>query len=204
MSGAADCFDLVKLAQLRRNLREQLQQFFPSVANNALYYNAFFPQSVQCFGIEGVGFVFDFTDGKGLPADAIHQHHHAETVSEASGVHDDVGFGRLREGFPDARPAQMAVDGLAATTVLRGELECPHNFLDVCAKIWAIENIHTTSCREPFTIDHNTMILFVGWVSEARATGTARAARKTQQVECRTYSIIGFLATQAVPVGYYA
>ena len=89
--------------------------------------------------------MFDFTDGKGLPADAIHQHHHAETVPEASGVHDDVGFGRLREGFPDARPAQMAVDGLAATTVLRGELECPHNFLDVCAKIWAIENIRLLS-----------------------------------------------------------
>ena len=113
----------MKLAQLRGNLREQLQQSFPPVANNALYCNAFFPQIVQRFGIEGVGFVFDFTDGKGLPADAIHQHHHAETVPEASGVHDDVGFGRLGEGFPDARPAQMAVDGLAATTVLlRGEL----------------------------------------------------------------------------------
>ena len=112
----------MKLAQLRGNLREQLQQSFPPVANNALYCNAFFPQIVQRFGMEGVGFVFDFTDGKDLPADAVHQHHHAETAPEASGVHDDVGFGRLREGFPDARPAQMAVDGLAATTVLRGEL----------------------------------------------------------------------------------
>ena len=122
MAITADGFDLMKLAQLRGNLREQLQQYFPPVANNALYCNAFFPQIVQRFGIEGVGFVFDFTDGKDLPADAVHQHHHAETAPEVSGVHDDVGFGRLREGFPDARPAQMAVDGLAATTVLRGEL----------------------------------------------------------------------------------
>ena len=112
----------MKLAQLCGNLREQLQQSFPPVANNALYYNAFSPQSVQRFGIKSVGFVFDFTDGKDLPADAVHQHHHAETAPEVSGVHDDVGFGRLREGFPDARPAQMAIDGLAATTVLRGEL----------------------------------------------------------------------------------
>ena len=48
--------------------------------------------------------------------------HHAEIAPEVSGVHDDVGFGRLREGFPDARPAQMAVDGFTATTVLRGKL----------------------------------------------------------------------------------
>jgi len=87
-----------------------------------LYLNAFFPKLVQRRGIQGVGFVFDFIDGQSLLADAVHQHHHAETAPEVSGVHDDVGFGRLREGFPDARPAQMAVDGLAATTVLRGEL----------------------------------------------------------------------------------
>ena len=127
----ADGFDLMKLAQLRGNLREQLQQSFPPVANNALYYNAFFPQIVQRFGIEGVGFVFDFTDGKGLPADAVHQHHHAETAPEVSGVHDDVGFGRLREGFLDARLA-MAVDGLAATTVLRDE---PGGSLLACAVV---------------------------------------------------------------------
>ena len=66
--------------------------------------------------------MFDFTDGKGLPADAVHQHHHAETAPEVSGIHDDVGFGKLREGFPDARLAQMAVDGLAATAVLCGKL----------------------------------------------------------------------------------
>ena len=112
----------MKLAQLRGNLREQLQQSFPPFANNALYCNAFFPQSVQCFGIEGVGLVFDLTDGKGLPADAVHQHHHTETAPEVCGIHDDVGFGRLREGFPDAHLAQMAVDGFTATTVLRGKL----------------------------------------------------------------------------------
>ena len=66
--------------------------------------------------------MFDFTDGKGLPADAVHQHHHAETAPEVSGVHDDVGFGRLRVAFPDLHLAQMAIDGLAATTVLRGKL----------------------------------------------------------------------------------
>ena len=60
----------MKLAQLRGNLREQLQQSFPPVANNALYCNAFFPQSVRYFGIEGVGLVFDFTDGKDLLTDA--------------------------------------------------------------------------------------------------------------------------------------
>jgi len=27
--------------------------------------------------------VFDLTDGKGLPADAVHQHHHTETAPEA-------------------------------------------------------------------------------------------------------------------------
>ena len=118
----ADGFDLMKLAQLRGNLREQLQQSFPPVANNALYYNAFFPQSVQCFGIEGVGLVFDFTDGQNLLADAIHQHHHAKITAEPGGVHDDVGFFRQRVVFPDLHLAQMAVDSLTVTTVLRGEL----------------------------------------------------------------------------------
>ena len=66
--------------------------------------------------------MFDLTDGKGLPADAVHQHHHTETAPEVCGIHDDVGFGRLREGFPDAHLAQMAVDGFTATTVLRGKL----------------------------------------------------------------------------------
>ena len=127
----ADGFDLMKLAQLRGNLREQLQQSFPPVTNNTLYYNAFFPQIVQCFGIKSVGFVFDFAHKQGLPADAVHQHHNTETAPEVSGVHDDVGFGRLREGFLDARLA-MAVDGLAATTVLRGE---PGGSLLACAVV---------------------------------------------------------------------
>ena len=45
---------------------------------------------------------------------------------------------------------------------------------------------------------HNTMILFVGWVSEGRATETARAAtsivraaRETQQSEYRTSPVVG-------------
>ena len=80
------------------------------------------PQIVQRVGIKSVGFVFDCTDAKGLPADAVHQYHHAETAPEIGGIHDDVGFGRLREGFPDAHLAQMAVDGFTATAVLRGEL----------------------------------------------------------------------------------
>jgi len=72
----------MKLVQLCGNFREQLQQSFPSVANHALYLNAFSPQIVQRVGIKSVGFVFDFTDGKGLTADAIHQYHHAETAPE--------------------------------------------------------------------------------------------------------------------------
>lgn len=67
----------MKLVQLCGNFREQLQQSFPSVANHA-----FSPQIVQRVGIKSVGFVFDFTDGKGLTADAVHQYHHAETAPE--------------------------------------------------------------------------------------------------------------------------
>ena len=66
--------------------------------------------------------VLDFEHRQRPLADRVIQYHDAPFSAEIGGVHDDVGFGRLREGFPDARPAQMAVDGLAATTVLRGEL----------------------------------------------------------------------------------
>ena len=66
--------------------------------------------------------MFDFTDGQNLLADAIHQHHHAKITAEPGGVHDDVGFFRQRVVFPDLHLAQMAVDSLTVTTVLRGEL----------------------------------------------------------------------------------
>ena len=49
--------------------------------------------------IEGVGFVFDFTDGKDLLADAVHQHQHAKTTPEVRGVHDDVSFSETRKAW---------------------------------------------------------------------------------------------------------
>ena len=59
--------------------------------------------------------MFDCTDAKGLPADAVHQYHHAETAPEIGGIHDDVGLCGLRVVFPDAYLAQIAVDGFTAT-----------------------------------------------------------------------------------------
>ena len=64
----------------------------------------------------------DFIDGQSLLADAVHQHHHAETAPEVCGIHDDVGFFGQRVALPDLCFAQAAVDGLAAASVLRGEL----------------------------------------------------------------------------------
>ena len=93
----------MKLAQLRGNIREQLQQLLSSVANNALYLNAFFFQRGQRSGIQGIGFVFDFIDGQNLLADAVHQHHHAKIAAEIGGVHDDVGLFGLRIVRSDLR-----------------------------------------------------------------------------------------------------
>ena len=118
----ADGFDLMKLAQLLGNLREHLQQSFPPVANNALYCNAFFPKLVQRRGIQGVGFVFDFIDGQSLLADAVHQHHHAETAPEVCGIHDDVGFFGQRVALPDLHTAKAAIDGFAAASILLDKL----------------------------------------------------------------------------------
>ena len=112
----------MKLAQLRGNIREQLQQFLSSVANNTLYLNAFFLQRVQRCAVQGVGLMFDLTHKQRLPADAVHQHHHAKIAAEIGGVHDDVGLGGLRVALPDLHLLQAAVDSLAATTVLRGKL----------------------------------------------------------------------------------
>ena len=45
-----------------------------------------------------------------------------ETAPEVCGIHDDVGFFGQRVVLPDLCFAQAAVDGLAAASVLRGEL----------------------------------------------------------------------------------
>ena len=66
--------------------------------------------------------MFDLAHKQRLPADAVHQHHHAEIASEIGGVHDDVGLGGLRVVRPNVRLLQAAVDGFTATTVLRGKL----------------------------------------------------------------------------------
>ena len=87
-----------------------------------MYLNAFFPKLVQRRGIQGVGFVFDFIDGQSLLADAVHQHHHAETAPEVCSIHDDVGFFGQRVALPDLRPAKAAIDGFAAASVLLGKL----------------------------------------------------------------------------------
>ena len=87
-----------------------------------MFLNAFFPKLVQRRGIQGVGFVFDFIDGQSLLADAVHQHHHAETAPEVCGIHDDVGFFGQRVALPDLHTAKAAIDGFAAASILLGKL----------------------------------------------------------------------------------
>ena len=55
-------------------------------------------------------------------ADAVHQHHHAETALEVCGIHDDVGFFGQRVALPDLHTAKAAIDGFAAASILRGKL----------------------------------------------------------------------------------
>ena len=114
---AADGFDLVEMAKLYGDIGEQLQQTLTTVADDALYFNAFGFQAADGFGVKGVGFVFDFGNRKRFAADAVEQNHDAETASEVGGVHHDVGAlgrGKLRfgRGF-----FEMAQDGLAAASV---------------------------------------------------------------------------------------
>ena len=66
--------------------------------------------------------MFNLAHKQRLPADAVHQHHHAEIAPKIGGVHDDVGFGGLRVVLPDLRLLQAAVDGFTAASVLRGKL----------------------------------------------------------------------------------
>ena len=55
-------------------------------------------------------------------ADAVHQHHHAETAPEVCGIHDDVGFFGQRVALPDLHTAKAAIDGFAAASILLGKL----------------------------------------------------------------------------------
>ena len=69
--------------------------------------------------------MFDFIDGQSLLADAIHQHHHAETAAEIGGFHDDVSFSEtrkvwqqlLREGI---KMAHGTVERLMCRACLQG------------------------------------------------------------------------------------
>ena len=69
--------------------------------------------------------MFDFIDGQSQLADAIHQHHHAETAAKIGGFHDDVSFSEtrkvwqqlLREGI---KMAHGTVERLMCRACLQG------------------------------------------------------------------------------------
>ena len=69
--------------------------------------------------------MFDFIDGQSLLADAIHQHHRAETAAKIGGFHDDVSFSEtrkvwqqlLREGI---KMAHGTVERLMCRACLQG------------------------------------------------------------------------------------
>ena len=112
----------MKLTELNGNVGKYLCQTAPSVANDALYFNAFGFQAAYLLGVKRVGFVFDFADGQGFAADAVEQNHDAERTAEVGGVHDDVGcFGSNEVRF-NLNLFEMSQNGLPAASVSFGEL----------------------------------------------------------------------------------
>ena len=63
--------DLVEVVPLHGNVGESLRDAFATVANDALYFNAFGFQAVYLLGVKGVGFGFDFGNGQGFATDAV-------------------------------------------------------------------------------------------------------------------------------------
>ena len=120
---ADDDFDLVKLAHLRRNTWEGLQQPAASVTDNALYHNAFFLQHHDLLPVERNRFVLDFEHRQRPLANGVIQHHDAPFAAKIGGAHDEVNrrlrgrAGRLRGRF-----GEMTADGFEAAPMLLRKL----------------------------------------------------------------------------------
>ena len=107
----------MKLTKLYGNIGKHLRQCAPSVANDALYFDAFGFQTTCRFDVKDVGFVFDFGNGKSLAADAVKQDHYAECASETGGVHHNIRAVRCGKLCFGSGFLEMAANGFAAAFV---------------------------------------------------------------------------------------